>query len=729
VDTGPLASQGRHPPHESAEPPRQEAIGPYKIESTLGKGTHGTCYLVGKTDSNQKFVLKTYSSSTRQEENNRDPRRGGRSEMLRVLRRELSVLKAADHPGIPRVLDCDEFAAQPYLVMPYEEGATLETATKERSGPWPEDEIRDIAISAANTLEGLHSAGYLHGDVKPANLCVNLGGRVMLLDFAGARSLSDPKDDATVQSYATPGFAPLERYREEVAEGPWTDVYSLAATLYWCIAGFPPAAAPARHDGEGLVPARYLGKGKYSEEFLEAIDRGLALHPEKRPQTPRGFAAQLRPGNGQSDIPAPTRTVSTELKDSSASSWEPVFDDCPETQRIARAAQSELPSAFRSGAGQDRNGAGNDPPRRRRPYWVLLILLLLLAGGGWAGWQTYLRYFKTEWIVDASGGGDTTTIGEALERAKAEATLLIRPGRYEESLTIDRNVTLIGEPEGTVKPIVAPTAGPCLAAAAPRAAFRGLHFLQSAAGTPEKRCVVLSKGTFTVEDSFIENTSGPGLVAEAGATIVLKNLTFPNIAGTAIAIYDGSIAEINGVQISHSASAGIWLRGGSKATIGAANIENSGEAGLLVAEGSEAVMRDSLVRKGQLSAVEVREAAKLTATNIKLEDSQGAGLYVYAEGRAEIEQSQINRNACCGAIVEPTAFASIRNSVVRENKGHGVVFLNSSVGQIDKSQIVDNAEHGLLLDDAADVEVGNNEIEGNGGSDLLRARLKTKEVP
>jgi len=724
VGTGRVATPAEETAQERSEPQTQGAIGDYRIESTIGRGAHGTSYLVSRPDTARRYVLKAFSKA-RQKTADQTDGATERSEVLRALRRELALLKAARHPGIPEIEDSDEYAAQPYLVMPYKAGETLETRAQEHSGPLPEDELREIALSAAEALEAVHSAGYLHGDLKPSNLYLQNDKQVMLLDFAGAQPLGGSGEAGNALRFATPGFAPLEQCREEAAEGTWTDVYGLAATLYWCIAGFAPAPAPARYEGEGLIPARYLGKGSYTDGFLKAIDRGLALHPEKRPQTPKDFVSLLSPASELPAPPALSRPETAASASVASSSWEPVFDDCPETQRITRAAPSELPSALRPLSEQTPNGSGDAPLRRRRPYWILLILLPLLAGGGWAGWQAHLRYFKTEWIVDASGGGDTATIGEALNLAKAGATLLIREGRYEESLTVHREVSLVGDPDATAKPTIAPASGPCLSATAADATFRNLHFLQSNAN----RCVVLLKGNFTVEESLIENRTGPGLVAEAGATIALKNITLPKIGGAAIALYDGSVADMDSVEITESAGAGIALRGGSKAAIVSLDIEGAGEAGLLVTEGSEAVISNSSVAKGLLSGAEVREAAKLVAKNLKLDGNLGAGLYVYAEGRAEVDQGVMTRNACCGVIAEPTAYVSLKNSEIDGNAGHGIVFLDTSVGLIEDNRITGNAEHGLLLDDGADVEVGNNTIEGNGGSPVLRTVLKTKEAP
>src|SRR6185295_10527460 len=102
----------------------------------------------------------------------------------------------------------------------------------------------------------------------------------------------------------TPGYAPFEQYMSEGKQGPWTDIYSLAATLYQGIAGHAPPQATDRLLQDAMIPAARAGAGRYSDGFLDAIDRGLAVHPGNRPQS----VAQWRPML-QSEVKAKTASV------------------------------------------------------------------------------------------------------------------------------------------------------------------------------------------------------------------------------------------------------------------------------------------------------------------------------------------------------------------------------------------------------------------------------------
>ncbi|HLS85042.1 MAG TPA: serine/threonine protein kinase, partial [Burkholderiales bacterium] len=83
----------------------------------------------------------------------------------------------------------------------------------------------------------------------------------------------------------TPGFASPEQHERRDDLGPWSDIYSVGATMYACLAGSPPAAAPQRLEKDTLTPARRAWAGKYSAELLDTVDWCLRLDHLERPQS------------------------------------------------------------------------------------------------------------------------------------------------------------------------------------------------------------------------------------------------------------------------------------------------------------------------------------------------------------------------------------------------------------------------------------------------------------
>jgi serine/threonine protein kinase len=135
-----------------------------------------------------------------------------------------------------------------------------------------------------NGLREVHTHKLLHLDIKPSNLYIRLDGSPVLIDFGAARQTLS-QEESKLQPMYTPGFAAPEQYHNRERLGPWTDIYSVGATLYACLAGHPPQAADVRLAGDKLEPATEKWRGLYSDQLLETIDHCLRLNYMERPQS------------------------------------------------------------------------------------------------------------------------------------------------------------------------------------------------------------------------------------------------------------------------------------------------------------------------------------------------------------------------------------------------------------------------------------------------------------
>ncbi|HWT29342.1 MAG TPA: serine/threonine protein kinase, partial [Methylophilaceae bacterium] len=129
-----------------------------------------------------------------------------------------------------------------------------------------------------------HTQKLLHLDIKPANIYIRIDGSPVLLDFGSARQTLSETESKLPPSY-TPGFASPEQYYDRSLLGPWSDIYSVGATMYACLVRAAPVAADQRLKKDTLVPATKLGKEVYSNNLLELIDRCMALDHMQRPQS------------------------------------------------------------------------------------------------------------------------------------------------------------------------------------------------------------------------------------------------------------------------------------------------------------------------------------------------------------------------------------------------------------------------------------------------------------
>jgi serine/threonine protein kinase len=274
----------------------------YSIERVLGQGGFGITYLATDAHLNAAVAIKEYLPAEvafRTGDLSVSPagfsHRERYREGLDAFLAEARTLAALRHPAIVRVARFFEAHRTAYMVLEYERGAPLKTW-------WP----HNLALGEAGLIERLlplfdglavvHGTGFLHRDIKPDNIQVReADGSFVLLDFGSAgQAVAVAADGAVV---LTPGYAPPEQYDPtggHGTQGPWTDVYALAATLYWAVAGRKPPDAELRQLDPGrFKPAVEAGAGRFGHAFLAAIDTALALDPRQRPQTVAAFRQQL----------------------------------------------------------------------------------------------------------------------------------------------------------------------------------------------------------------------------------------------------------------------------------------------------------------------------------------------------------------------------------------------------------------------------------------------------
>jgi len=141
-----------------------------------------------------------------------------------------------------------------------------------------------ILLPLLEGLHAVHEAGFLHRDIKPSNLFIRDTGHPVLLDFGAAR-LATGATTRTMTSILTPGYAPLEQYSKDGNQGPWTDIYSLAAVLYRAVVGDNPPDVVTRLKDDTVMQALVAARDRFSTPFLHGINRGLEVDEKKRPQS------------------------------------------------------------------------------------------------------------------------------------------------------------------------------------------------------------------------------------------------------------------------------------------------------------------------------------------------------------------------------------------------------------------------------------------------------------
>jgi len=324
--TQPTASDTTAQPAGSSNVlPTGARLGEFEIAGVIGEGGFGIVYRAIDHSLKREVALKEYMpaalasrlpdfSVTIKSEQHRPTFEVG----LKSFINEARLLAQFDHPALVKVFRFWAANGTAYMAMPLYEGGTLKQALRARGAPPDEAWLRKLLVPLLDALELLHRADCLHRDISPDNILLVGGDRPdpkpLLLDFGAARRVIGEQTQA-LTVILKPGFAPIEQYDEipGMKQGPWTDLYALAAVVHFAITGRAPAPSVGRLVHDAHAPLVETAHGRYGEAFLAAIDRALAPRPADRPQSVAEFrrsltaATQPDAAAGEAGAPLPAR--------------------------------------------------------------------------------------------------------------------------------------------------------------------------------------------------------------------------------------------------------------------------------------------------------------------------------------------------------------------------------------------------------------------------------------
>ncbi len=298
---------------DGAALPTGSRLQEFQIEELVGEGGFSIVYRARDTLLGRTVALKEYlpASLARRAAGQAVAPRSARHKTtfelgLRSFINEAQLLASFDHPSLVKVYRFWEENGTAYMVMPFYEGQTLIDWLQERNAPAGEAWLRALLAPLLDALELMHGNHCFHRDIAPDNVLLLDPNRAkagstlsyvdaphpVLLDFGAARRVIGDATQA-LTAILKPGFAPIEQYSESrhLRQGPWTDIYALCALLYHAVTGRKPMPSVGRLVHDELVPAATLAEERCSKAFLRAIDRGMALKPQDRPQSVRELRA------------------------------------------------------------------------------------------------------------------------------------------------------------------------------------------------------------------------------------------------------------------------------------------------------------------------------------------------------------------------------------------------------------------------------------------------------
>ena len=266
--------------------------GKYLVGEMLGQGGFGITYIGFDLLLEQKVAIKEYypmSTGMVSRENSTTvvwssavmQKSGMEKGFDSFLKEARKMAKLGGIPGVVGVKSVFIQNETAYIVMDFIEGETL-LKKLQREGPMDYGTCVSLMTPIMQALSEVHKHGIIHRDISPDNIMVQSDGKLILLDLGAAKDLDIQGKDGNVQSsqmVAKHGFSPVEQYGQAGKIGPWTDVYAMAATIYYCCTGVLPPSATDR-----MIEDTLTCRPRLTKEEFDVLAFCMNVLPQNRPQ-------------------------------------------------------------------------------------------------------------------------------------------------------------------------------------------------------------------------------------------------------------------------------------------------------------------------------------------------------------------------------------------------------------------------------------------------------------
>ncbi|MCP4540005.1 MAG: serine/threonine protein kinase [Chloroflexi bacterium] len=260
-------------------------IGRYEIKTELGEGGMASVYLARDPYVQRQVAIKVLSYQLTTDELFQE-----------YFQREAEVIAALEHPCIVPIFDFGRLGTQPYIVMRYMAGGTLQDLLDK--GKLELSRLAQIIDRVAKGLDAAHARGIIHRDVKPSNILFDMEGEAYLGDFGLAKSLSLSTDDEGTMFVGTPEYMSPEQVHDVKLNGQ-SDVYGLGAVLYYALVGQVPydkdsSMATAKAHITDPVPRVLDVRPDLQSVWDEVVGKAMAKNPNDRYATASELALDVR---------------------------------------------------------------------------------------------------------------------------------------------------------------------------------------------------------------------------------------------------------------------------------------------------------------------------------------------------------------------------------------------------------------------------------------------------
>ena len=305
--------EGRYQRRENSLPLREILNGKYLTGRTIGSGGFGITYIGWDFYQCKKVCIKEYFPRTVAE---RNPRARSYSESISVTIQSSTAMythqpekvqyayvqglknyiQEAENlsrfylmPGIVSVRDFFYGNNTAYIVMEYIDGIDLKQYVKYLNRCLKPEELFPLLKDVLKALNEVHKVNLIHRDISPDNIMLTRQGKAKLIDFGASKNYGNSGKGPILLKK---GYAPIEQYSRDGIQGPWTDIYSICASIYYLLAGIRIPVPQERMEKDTVAPLQKMGV-RISEAKDQAIQKGLSIEGKDRYQTMAGLYHDL----------------------------------------------------------------------------------------------------------------------------------------------------------------------------------------------------------------------------------------------------------------------------------------------------------------------------------------------------------------------------------------------------------------------------------------------------
>jgi parallel beta-helix repeat protein len=355
-------------------------------------------------------------------------------------------------------------------------------------------------------------------------------------------------------------------------------------------------------------------------------------------------------------------------------------------------------------------------PRRSAWPWIIAVsAVLLVVGSIIAGLIAYHMLRTPTIIVSKNGGGDYTTITEAIRNAEPGTRILVRPGFYNEGFAIDKQLEIVGD--GPLRDIVIESKDDnCIRMQTERATVRGLT-LRGRTAPKEFFAVDIPRGQLLIEDCDITSDTWACVAIHGSmADPTIRRTRLHDSKSGGVFVYDHGKGTIEDCDIYGNTNAAVEIKEGSNTVVRRSKLYDNKASGIYIWKNSKGTIEDCDIYGNDYAGISIGEYSSPVVRKCRIHDGKAGGIFLYDHGKGTIEDCEITVTVYAGIEIKDDSDPIVRRCKISQSRVSGIYVWRNSRGTIEDCEIFKNAYAGVATSEGGDPVVRRSKLNRNGYS-------------